>query len=62
MSRYVVEGLFWYAGDNMYIETEEKGTNGLPTEVCLNDLMKDNIAENTKITIVIDVKENHIKE
>ena len=57
MKRYVVEGLFWYAGDNVYIESEEKGMDGLPTEVCLNDLIKDNIKENTKVTIVIDVEE-----
>lgn len=54
MTRYVIEGLVWWAGDNVYIETEERGPNGLPTEVCLNDLIKDHIKENSKITIVID--------
>lgn len=56
MSRYVIDGRFWYAGDNVYIETEERGINGLPTEVCLNDFLKEHIKEETEITIVIDVK------
>ena len=56
MSRFVIEGKFWYAGDNIYIETEEKGINGLPTEVCLNEFIKDNIAEESEITIVIEPK------
>lgn len=56
MSKYVVEGKFWYAGDRVFIETEEKDMNGLPTEVCLNDLLKDNIAEESEITIIIECK------
>ena len=58
MSRYVIEGKFWCVGDKIFIETEEKGMNELPTEVCLNDLIKDNIAEESEITIVIDTKNN----
>ena len=61
MSRFVVEGKFWYVGDKIFIETEEKGMNEIPTEVCLNDLLKDNVAEESEITIVIDTKK-HIKE
>lgn len=56
MSRFVIEGKFWCAGDNIYIETEEKGMNGLPTEVCLNEFIKDNIAEESEITIIIEPK------
>lgn len=55
MIRYAIEGLYWYAGDNIYIETEERGINGLPTEVCLNELIKDHIEENSKVSIVIEV-------
>ena len=58
MSKFVIEGKFWYAGDNIYIETEEKGMNGLPTEVCLNEFIKDNIAEESEITIVIEPKKS----
>jgi hypothetical protein len=56
MSRFVVEGKFWYAGDKIFIETEEKGMNGLPTEVYLNEFIKDNIAEESEITIIIETK------
>ena len=58
MTRYVIKGKFWWAGDKIFIETEEEGMNELPTEVCLNDLMKNNIAEESEITIVIDTKRN----
>ena len=58
MTRYVIKGKFWCVGDKIFIETEEEGMNGLPTEVCLNDLMKNNIAEESEITIVIDTKKN----
>lgn len=54
--RYAIEGTYWYAGDIIFIETEEKGINELPTEVCLNDLIKDHIKENSKVTIIIDVE------
>lgn len=56
MSRYAIEGKFWYAGERVFVETEEVGVNGLPTEVCLNDFLKEHIKEETEITIVIDVK------
>ena len=58
MTRYAIEGLVWWAGDSVYIETEERSPNGLPTEVCLNDFIKDHIKENSKITIVIDVEKS----
>lgn len=52
--RYAIEGMYWSAGDNIYIETQNDDT-GI-TEVCLNELIKDHIEENSKITIIIDVK------
>lgn len=54
MSRYVIEGMYWRAGDNIYIETQND-EDGI-TEVCLNELIKDHIKENSKVKIVIDVK------
>lgn len=57
MSRYVIEGQFWYAGDNVYVESKERGINGLPIEVCLNDFLKEHIKEETKISIVINTED-----
>lgn len=57
MSRYVIEGMYWKAGDSIYIDTQND--NEGYTVVCLNDLIKDNIKENSKVTIVIDVKSNN---
>lgn len=56
MSRYVLEGKFRHIEDKLFVETEEQGMNGFPTEVCLNDLIKGNVAEESEITIVINVK------
>ena len=61
MNKYKLKGNFWYAGDNVFIETAELNEIGLPTEVCLNDFLKENIKENTKITVVINVKTKPIK-
>lgn len=52
--RYAIEGMYWSAGDNIYIETQNDDM-GI-TEVCLNELIKDHIKENSKVTIVIDVE------
>ena len=52
--RYVIEGMYWRAGDNIYIDTQNDDCGY--TVVCLNDLIKDNIKENTNVTIVSDVK------
>lgn len=52
--RYVVEGTYWYAGDSIYVETQNDECD--ITEVCLNDLIKDHIKENSKVTIVIDAE------
>ena len=43
MNKYKLKGNFWYAGDNVFIETAELNEIGLPTEVCLNDFLKENI-------------------
>jgi hypothetical protein len=52
--RYAIEGMYWSAGDNIYIDTQNDDM-GL-TVVCLNELIKDHIKENSKVTIVIDVE------
>lgn len=55
MSRYVIEGIYWNAADAIFIDTQNDEDGW--TTVCLNDLMTDNIKENSKVTIVIDVQE-----
>lgn len=57
MSRYVIDGMYWRAGDDIYIDTQNDDADWVV--VCLNDFIKDHIEENTNITIVIDVKEKH---
>ena len=52
--RYVIEGMYWSAGDNIYINTQND-EDGY-TVVCLNELIKDHIKENSKVTIVINVE------
>ena len=54
--RFVIEGMYWRAGDNIYIDTQDDDDGY--TVVCLNELIKNNIDENSKVTIVIDVKKN----
>lgn len=64
MNKFVIEGKFWYAGDNAYIETKEKGENGLPTEINLVSFVKSHVVpfikshieEESEITIVIELK------
>ena len=55
MNRYVIEGIYWNAADAIFIDTQNDEDGW--TTVCLNDLMTDNIKENSKVTIVIDVQE-----
>ena len=55
MSRYAIDGTYWCAGDNIYIDTQNDDMGW--TVVCLNDLIKDHIKENSHVTIVIDVRE-----
>jgi hypothetical protein len=52
--RYVIEGMYWYAGDDIFIDTQND--NDGYTVVCLNDLIKDHIKENSNVKIVIDVE------
>ena len=55
MTKYIIDGMYWSSGDNIYIDTRDiKGW----TVVCLNDLIKNYIKENSKITITIDVEED----
>ena len=55
MKRYVVEGMYWSAGDNIYIDTQDDDEGY--TVVCLNTLIRESINDNSKVTIVIDVEE-----
>jgi hypothetical protein len=54
LMRYVIEGMYWYAGDDIFIDTQND--NDGYTAVCLNDLIKDHIKENSNVKIVIDVE------
>lgn len=54
---FAIDGVFWSAGDNVYIDV--KGAEGY-TVVCLNELMKRNIKENSKVTVTIDIKDQPI--
>ena len=53
--RYVIDGMYWKAGDDFFIDTQNDDDGY--TVVCLNDFIKDHIEENSNVTIVIDVKE-----
>ena len=55
MSRYVIEGKYWKAGDDIFIDTQNDDSGY--TVVCLNDLIKDNIKEETNVTIIINVED-----
>lgn len=56
MKKYVIEGTYWSAGDSIYIDTQDDNCDY--TVVCLNELIKEHIRQNTKVTIVINVDEN----
>ena len=57
MKRYVIEGMYWSAGDSIYIDTQND--NDGYTVVCLNELIKSHIKENSNVTIVIEEKNNN---
>lgn len=58
MSKYVVEGRFLSAlNDFVYDVLFIKADDG--TEVCLNELMHNNIKKGAKVSIVINVEENN---
>ena len=53
-THYVIEGMYWFAGDSIYIDT--KNDDGY-TVVCLNDFIKREIEENSIIKITIDIED-----
>lgn len=57
MSRCVIEGMFWSAGDSIFIDVGSDKDGW--TAVRLNDVIKSRIKENSKVTITIDVKDNN---
>lgn len=54
--RFVIRGVCWNAGNDIFIDAQNE--NGEWTIVCLNDLMKYCIKENSRVNIVIDVEDN----
>lgn len=52
--RYIIEGTCWRAGNDIYIDAHDD--DGY-TIVCLNEFIKHNVKEESKVTIIIDVKE-----
>lgn len=55
MSKYVIEGMYWTAGDDIFIDVKN---DDVFTVVCLNNFIKKNIKENTNISITIDTGDN----
>lgn len=53
--KYVIDGMYWSAGDDIFIDTQNDDSGY--TVVCLNDLMKDHIKENSRVTVVINVED-----
>lgn len=53
--KYVIDGIYWSAGDDIFIDTQNDDSGY--TVVCLNDLMKDHIKENSRVTVVINVED-----
>lgn len=55
MKKLTIKGIFWTAGDEIYVER----WNGQGWEnISLNELLKRNVEENSNVTITIEVKEN----
>lgn len=55
MDRYILGGQIWWAGNNIYIETEKYFGEQKFEEICLNDYLKEKVKENSKIVITIDI-------
>lgn len=57
MSRCVIEGMFWSAGDSIFIDigNEKEGW----TAVRLNDALKRHIKEDSRVIITIDIKDDN---
>lgn len=52
----VIEGMYWNAGDDIFIDIQNE-YGGKWKTICLNDLMKNSIKENSMVSIVIDVED-----
>ena len=53
--RFILNGLVWWAGDNIYIEREKYFGEQKYEEICLNDYIKEKVKENSKVVIMIEV-------
>ena len=56
MSKYIINGMYWNAGDDIYID--RPNNDDTFTVICLNEFIKTHIKENSNVTIIIDVEEN----
>ena len=57
MSKYIINGMYWSAGDNIYIDIPND--DDTYTVVRLNEFIKDHIKENSNVTIIIDVENSN---
>ena len=54
--KYIIKGMYWNAGDDIFIDIQNEDGGKWKT-ICLNDLMKNGIKENSNVSIVIDVED-----
>lgn len=52
--KLIVKGMYWSAGDHIFID--HKDDEGKWQVVCLNDLLKKNLPDNSIIEIEITIK------
>ena len=57
MKEFVLKGKFWHAGDRLFIEEKDEFAKEVYTEICLNELMKDHIKEESNVKIVISFED-----
>lgn len=57
MKNIVIQGKFWHAGDRVFIEEKDEYAREVYNEVCLNELMKDNIKEESHVKILISFED-----
>ena len=57
MSKYIINGMYWNAGDDIYIDIQNDDDSY--TVVCLNEFIKEHIKENSKVAIIIDVENSN---
>lgn len=55
MKRLIIKGIFWTAGDEIYVEY---WNNQGWENISLNELLKRNVKENSNVTITVEVEEN----